>query len=129
VTSRPPRPGSTPFHSSVERDDEPADQPVLRRQQHFAGGHVGLGEPRVARLDPAVRAPPLEDAQLVVGRLLPIRRGDRLLADERSDRDAPELHYGTVREAFEHRLPVTAAHTRVEALDVLVQQVSHGRGV
>src|SRR2546423_13829383 len=101
------------------------NSPCRRRGQELACRNRRLAKARVARLDTSVSLPLLEHAQLVVGRLLPIRGGDRLLADERSDRNAAELHLCVVLETVEHLLPVAAAHGAVEAFDVVTQELVH----
>jgi hypothetical protein len=98
---------------------ELADQAGFVRQEHLAGGDVGLGKPGVACLHPPRALAFVEDSQLVVRRLRAVRRGDCVPATERADWNTTELHLGVFRETVHHRPPLPAADALVEPIDML----------
>src|SRR4051794_7716898 len=101
---------SAPGHSAVERDDEPANEPVLRGQQQLARCDLRLGKPGIARLDDVAALALLKHAQLVVRRLGAVGLCDRFLALKRTNRDAAKLHLTRGVEALQHGAPVAGPH-------------------
>src|SRR4029450_14109026 len=51
-------------------------------------------------------------------------RRERVLADERADGDAAELHLGGIPEVLQHRAEVARPNAGVEPLDMLTQQLA-----